>query len=92
MQANNGYGCFILGLGVGTAFALLFAPKAGVDSRKYLQSKAEAAKKLKDQTGRVIGRTAESIDRGKAMLRDQVDNLSTAVDAGKRAYQDAVEI
>jgi gas vesicle protein len=92
MQANNGYSFFILGLGVGAAAALLFAPKSGADSRKYLQSKAEdAAKTVKDQTSQVIGLASESIDRGKAMLREQVDNVSTAIDSGKRAYHEAVE-
>ncbi len=92
MQANNGYVYFIAGVSVGAAVALLFAPKAGADSRKYLQSKAEdAAKTVKDQTSQVVARAADTIDRGKAMLRDQADNVSTAIDSGKRAYREAVE-
>jgi gas vesicle protein len=92
MQVNNGYGYFLLGVGVGAAVGLLFAPKSGVDTRNYLQSKAEeTAQQLKEQTGQALNRAADTIDRGKTMLRDQADNLSKAIDSGKRAYKQTVE-
>jgi gas vesicle protein len=92
MQVNNGYGYFLLGVSVGAAVGLLFAPKSGADSRNYLQSKAgEATQKLKDQTAQVMDQAADTINRGKAMLRDQVDTVSTAIDSGKRAYRETVQ-
>jgi gas vesicle protein len=92
MRSNNDYGYFLLGLSTGAAIALLLAPKSGTETRNYLQSSAEsAAQQLKDQSEQVIGRATEVIDRGQAMLRDQVDKLSTAIDAGKQAYHDSVK-
>jgi len=92
MESNNGFGYFFLGLGVGAAAALLFAPKAGADTRNYLQSRAEdAAQQVKQQANQVMDQANETIARGKTMVRDQVNNLSSAVGAGKRAYNTAVE-
>jgi gas vesicle protein len=92
MQSNNGFGYFFLGVSVGAAAALLLAPKTGADTRNYLQSRAEdAAQQIKQQANRVMDRANEKIARGKTTVRDQVNNLSAAVDAGKRAYHTAVE-
>jgi len=88
MQSNNGYSYFFLGLSVGAAAALLFAPKAGAETRNYLQSKAEdAAESLKDQGQRAMDLASQSVERAKGTLREQADTVSHAVDAGKQAYE-----
>ena len=93
MQSNNGYSYFLFGVGVGAVVGLLFAPKTGADARNYLQSKAEdTAEHLKNQGQRAMDLANEGIGRAKGMLRNQADSVSQAVEAGKRAYADAVEI
>lgn len=93
MQSNNGYSYFLMGVGVGAAVGLLFAPKTGSDARNYLQSKAgDAGQLLKDQGEKAMDLANEGIGRAKGLLRDQAESVSQAVQAGKRAYKDAVEI
>ena len=87
---NNGFGYFFLGVSVGAAAALLLAPKTGSETRDYLQSKAgDAAQQLKDQADQVATVASQQFERGKKMVRDQVENLSNAVDAGKHAFDEA---
>jgi gas vesicle protein len=91
MKDLNAVGYFF-GLGVGTAAGLLFAPKTGVETRGYLNAKARTAADVLKQQGRELhDRAAEGLERGTRRVRDQVSNLSDAVDAGKQAFQDAVD-
>jgi|SRR5580658_5049043 gas vesicle protein len=92
MEANNRFSCFFLGLGLGTAVGLLFAPKSGTDSRNYLRSKTqEGATYLKNQGEQLANSAADTVERGKRTLQDQVQNLTNVVDVGKQAYREAVE-
>jgi len=77
MQSNNGYSYFFWGLGVGAAAALLFAPKAGAETRNYLQSKAEdAAESLMDQGQRAMDLASESVKRAKGTPRTSRDGVA----------------
>jgi gas vesicle protein len=92
MEANDRFSYFFLGLGLGTAVGLLFAPKSGTDSRNYLRLKTqEGATYLKNQGEQLANSAAETVERGKRTLQDQVQNLTNAVDVGKQAYREAVE-
>ena len=83
---------FFLGLGVGVAAGILFAPKSGTETRNYLQAKGgEAADVLKRQGQDLLDRTVETIDRGKQTVQGQVQNLSDAVEAGKQAFRETVD-
>ena len=91
-DAGNGLGHFLLGLGVGVAVGLLFAPRSGTETRKFLQAKTrEGTDYLKQQGQDFVSGATETIERGKQKLRNQVNNLSDAVDAGTQAYRQAVE-
>jgi gas vesicle protein len=92
MESDNRFGYFFLGIGLGTAVALLLAPKRGVDTRNYLRSKTqEGTDYLKTQGQEMADGAVNAVDRGKRILRDQAKTVSDAVDAGKRAYRDTVE-
>jgi gas vesicle protein len=91
METYNRFGYFFLGLGVGTAVGLLFAPKSGADSRNYLRSKTqEGTRYLKNQGEQLVNSATETVERGTRTLVDQVRSFSDAVDAGKQAYREAV--
>lgn len=92
MESNNGIGFFVLGVSIGAAAALLFAPKRGDETRNYLQSRAQdAARGLKEQANQMIDQASDTINRGAAVVRDQMNSASAAVDAGKRAYKSTVQ-
>ena len=91
-DAGNGLGYFFLGLGVGAAVGILLTPRSGTETRKYLQTKTrEGTDYLRQQGQDLLDGATETIERGKQKLRNQVNNLSDAVDAGKQAYRETVE-
>lgn len=91
MEDDNKLSYFFLGLGLGVAVGMLFAPKSGEETREYLRGKAaEGADYVKRRSSELRETAGEAIDRGKESLRRQKDNLSAAVEAGKQAYRDAL--
>jgi gas vesicle protein len=91
MAASNNISYFFLGLGIGAAGALLFAPQSGADARNFLQSKAqEGSDMVKRQGTELRNMAAETLERSKQNLRDQVKTVTDAVEAGKTAYRETV--
>lgn len=102
MEEKSGFGYFLLGLGIGVAAGVLWAPRTGEETRQILADKAgESADYLKDRaqegTEYVRGRAEEVkqsasdlYDKGKTTVVRQKETLNAAVEAGKQAYRDAV--
>jgi len=91
MEDDNKFSYFFLGLGLGVAAGLLFAPKSGPETRDLLKAKADEGKEfLKRRTQEVRDQATDAIDRGRSTVTRQRDNLMAAVEAGKQAYRDAV--
>jgi gas vesicle protein len=90
MEDDNKLSYFFLGLGLGVAVGVLFAPKSGSETRDLLKSRAnESADFVKRRSTELRDQAAEAVDRGKETLRRQKDNLGAAVEAGKQAYREA---
>jgi len=91
MDDDNKMSYFCLGLGLGVAVGVLFAPKSGVETRQLLRSKAdEGVDYVKRRSDDLRETAAEALDRGKQTVSRHRDNLAAAVDAGKQAYREAV--
>jgi gas vesicle protein len=91
MDDDSKMSFFFLGLGIGAAMGVLFAPKAGTETRDFLMSKAnEGADLAKRRAQELKDQAAETVERGKTSIQRQKESLSAAVDAGKQAYRDAV--
>jgi len=91
MEDDSKLSYFFLGLGLGVAVGVLFAPKSGEETRDLLRSKAnEGADYAKRRANELRDQANEALDRGKQTLRTQKENLSAAVEAGRQAYRDAV--
>jgi gas vesicle protein len=91
MEDDNKFSYFFLGLGLGVAAGLLFAPKSGPETRDLLRSKADEGKEyLKKRSNEVRDQAAEVLERSKSTVTRQRDNLVAAVEAGKQAYREAV--
>jgi gas vesicle protein len=90
MEDDNKLSYFFLGLGLGVAVGVLFAPKSGTETRELLKSRAnEGADFVKRRTTELRDQATDALDRSKETLRRQKENLSAAVDAGKQAYREA---
>ena len=82
---------FIAGLGIGGAVALLFAPKSGKETRKYLADKAEEGKDYVTAKGREFRQHAdEYVDRGKDVISKQKERLADVLEAGRQMARDTV--
>lgn len=82
---------FCLGVGIGVAIGILFAPKAGEETRRLIRDKADESKDyLTRKSGEWKGSATEIVDRGKLALQRQKEQLSSAVEAGRQAYKETV--
>jgi gas vesicle protein len=91
---------FLAGAGIGAAFALLFAPKSGRetremiartanDSRDFLSSKVSEGRSYVEGTGRKMGDEFSSfVEKSKDALQRQKEQLTAAFEAGKAAYRE----
>lgn len=74
MDDNNKFGWFLAGAVVGAAVALLYAPKAGKDTRAYLGSSAKESKEAMEASGReLMDRGKELYERGKQIAEDAAE-------------------
>jgi gas vesicle protein len=91
MEDDNKFSYFFLGLGLGVAVGLLFAPKSGSETRDLLLTKADEGKEfLKKRSTELRDSATDAIEKGKSAVTRQRDHLSAAVEAGKQAYREAV--
>ena len=77
-----------IGIGIGTAAAMLLAPRSGEETQQLLKDKANDAKRRAEE---LRDSAAQVIDRGKEKVRHQAQNLSAAIEVGKRAYRESIE-
>ena len=91
MEDSNKLSYFFLGLGIGVAAGILFAPQSGEETRDLLKARADEGKDYLRRRGTDLRLTAEEIvDRGKDAIARQRDQVAAAVDAGKKAYRASV--
>jgi gas vesicle protein len=82
---NNGVGggtvmlAFLVGAVAGAAAALLFAPASGEETREYLGQKARESQ----------AKAREAMDQGREVYRRQKEQLASAVERGREAFQQA---
>ncbi len=80
---------FLAGMGIGAILALLFAPKSGEETREYLAGKAGEGKGYLTAKGKDLRKQAEElVEKSKDLVARQKEMLSSALEAGKQAYQE----
>ena len=90
---------FMLGALSGAAFAILFAPRSGRETRDMLSDKlretAERSRRLGEQAvekGREVAEDATGyLDRQREALERRRDRLAAAVEAGRQAFKEEKE-
>ncbi len=89
MSYPNGFsklGFFLAGLGVGAGVAVLFAPKSGKETRRFIAEKAGEGRDLVTAKGRALRRQSEElVAKAKDLVAEQKVRLAGAVEAGRRA-------
>lgn len=102
MEEKSGFGYFLLGLGIGVAAGILWAPRAGEETRQLLADKAgegadyvknraqEGTEYVRQRTEGLKQSVSDIYDKAQSTVSRQKDTLSAAMEAGKQAYRDAV--
>jgi gas vesicle protein len=89
MEDDNKFSYFFLGLGIGVAVGILFAPKSGEETRELLRAKAdEGTEFLKNRAEDLREAAGDLLDRSRQAVVRQKEQLAAAVEAGKSAYFD----
>ncbi|MGI8990062.1 MAG: DUF892 family protein [Bryobacteraceae bacterium] len=87
---GGGMGRVLFGLAVGAALALLYAPKAGDETREDLLNRANDSKDYLKRRGDEIRKSAgDLLDKSRQTINEQTGKLSDTVQAGKDAIQKA---
>jgi gas vesicle protein len=102
MEEKSGFGYFLLGLGIGVAAGMLWAPRAGEETRQiladragegadYLRSRAQdGSEYVRQRTDDIKQSATDLYEKGRSSVAKQRETLSAAVEAGKQAYREAV--
>jgi gas vesicle protein len=65
---------FLTGAAVGVTVAMLFAPKSGRDTRRYLSGKTQQGKEAVTQTGSdLVDAGRDVFERGRKLVEDAAD-------------------
>jgi gas vesicle protein len=102
MEEKSGFGYFLLGLGIGVAAGVLWAPRTGEETRQLIADKAgegadyiktraqEGTEYVRQRTDDLKQSAADLYEKGRTTVVQQKDTLNAAVEAGKQAYRDAL--
>jgi gas vesicle protein len=87
---GSGFGWFLAGLGLGAAVGMLYAPKAGRETREELLRRAEEGREFVKTRARDAREQANQlVDKGKQAVEQQKDQFRSAYEAGRQAYKEA---
>jgi gas vesicle protein len=90
-SVGTGIGCFLVGVAVGGAVALLLAPRSGEETRKLIAKKAADGKDYMSSKGRELKDQAEElVGKGKDLVNKQRERLAGVLDASKEAARNAL--
>lgn len=79
---------FMVGMGIGALVGLLFAPKSGEETRKFLADKADEGRDYAQKKARELRERADDlIERGKDAASRHKETISAAVEGARDAYR-----
>lgn len=86
---GNSFLWFLAGLGFGAIAGILYAPRAGNETREALRSRAEEGRDyVRDRARQAREQASGWADRGREILNQQKEQFRSAYEAGKQAYQE----
>ncbi len=87
-SSGSKFSYFLVGVGIGALIGILFAPKAGEETREFLRERADEGKDFAQRKARELRERAdELLEHSEELVKGSKDKLTAALDAGKEAYQ-----
>jgi len=81
---------FLAGLGLGALVGVLYAPRAGSETREELRARAEQGRDYVRTRAREARDQATGwVDKGREVVNQQKEQFRAAYEAGRQAYQEA---
>lgn len=91
-QETTGVGWFIAGLGVGGLLGVLFAPKAGRETRESLASGARDSKEFVAKQSRQAREQINAVvDRSRDQVKDYAERGREVADKGRERWSNIVD-
>jgi gas vesicle protein len=89
-DSSNSFLWFLAGLGFGALVGVLYAPRAGRETRDAIKSSAgEGAEYLKNRSKDARETVNQWVDRSKDVVSQKKEQISSAIDATRQAYREA---
>jgi gas vesicle protein len=86
---SNSFLWFLAGLGFGAIAGVLYAPRAGDETRQALRSRAEEGREfVRDRARQAREQAAGWAERGRDVLSQEKERFRSAYEAGRQAYQE----
>ena len=87
---GNSFVWFLAGLGLGALAGVLYAPRAGSETREAIRARAEEGREyVRSRAREARDQAAEWADRGREVVNQQKEQFRAAYEAGRQAYRDA---
>jgi gas vesicle protein len=90
-KQSSGFSWFLAGLGLGALIGVLYAPKAGRETREELMSSAKEGTEYLKQRGReAVDQVGDIVDRGKGQVNEYVGRGKEYVERGRAQWDEFV--
>jgi gas vesicle protein len=90
-KQSSGFSWFLAGLGIGALIGVLYAPKAGRETREGLMNSAREGTEYLKQRGRVAAdQVNDLVDRSKTQVSEYVDRSKEVMERGRAQWDEFV--
>ena len=90
-KQTSGFSWFLAGLGIGALVGVLYAPKAGKETREDLAIGAREGKEyLRQRSQEAADQMSQFVDRSKVQVNEYVGRGREYVDRGKEQWEDFI--